>query len=226
MAKGVRDLVVYIERKQLSFYGGAFEKVITFPLDKKLVNDLEMIDRNALIEAISDLVKVSSASARLIIIFSDSVSILEDLGANLTSEQLTQAEKSFYSTVPFDETATKLVKTAKGFRAVGVNWEFYRVIIEALAPKGFKIAVALPAMAVPEFDQKAGLTDKVASTIVSKLGSFNNYGFYQGPIEKEETDTAPQRGPAPAKKSKLLPILIGVFVFFVVVLVILLLARR
>ena len=188
-------------------------------LDKKLVNDLEVIDRNALIDGISDLVKVNQASARLVIVFADSASIVDDLGAELTPAQLFQAEKDFYNLVPFDETATKLIKFAKGYKAIGVNWEFYRVIVEALAPQGFRVAAVIPALAVTDLNQKEGLTDRSGATIISKLSSFKNFSFYQGVTEKEEPEVNAQPKPKSEKKSKLLPMLIGVFVLLTIILV-------
>ena len=70
-------------------------------------------------------------------------------------------------------------------------------------------------MAVTDLDQKQGLTDRSASLVISKLTSFKNFSFYQGAIEKEEKEE-PKTTP---KKSKSLPLLIGVFALLVVILV-------
>lgn len=225
MAKGTSDLVVYLERRRISFYAGPFKKIAVLNLEENLVKDLEVIDKTALVDAVSALVNVEGVSANFVIVFADSMTIYKDL-PDLTAQELEGEEKSFSSIVPFDRAATKFIKEEQGYRAVAINSEIYRMVAQALVPKGFKLVAVIPAIAIDKFDQKAGLTDKAGSRILSKVKSLKNYSFLPTIATEEKVKSTIQNTKASGGKFKLMPMLIGVFLLLLLVLLGLLLKRR
>ena len=220
-------MVVYVDRDRLQFYGGAFEKIENLVFADNFVKDLEVIDKNALIGAISSFVNVNHAEANLVLIFSDTVSFLMEIPANLSKEQFDTKEKTFYGSVPFAEIATKLIKTQSGYVAVAVNWELIKVVREALGIKGFKLVATIPSFVVDGFDRQLGLTDKIFSVVFSKIDIIKNYDFSDQETFNLAKATATANKPV-MRSLKLKPvhILLVIFVMLIVVFVGLVFIRR
>ncbi|MBI3397594.1 hypothetical protein HY045_03905 [Candidatus Woesebacteria bacterium] len=222
MAKITRDLVIYIERKQMTFFGGGLEKVIKLPLEKELYCDLEVVDRALLVEEISKVIQLSRSPAYLNVIFSDSASFFKDLDSGLIPERLEEEEKKFRDLVPFDEVAIALVKVGQGYKVIGVNWEIYRVVVEAISSKGFVPLSVVPELAVPGFNQKGGLNEKSGLLVVQKQKSLKQNNFSTS-IEVNEKLIGKRDIKSLIKNIKPVTVLVGVFTLLVTILVFLIL---
>lgn len=227
MAKISQDLIVYIDRAEISLYGGQFEKVVRLPVDEKVIFDLEVLDREALIGLINSAVDIINVKANLIIIVSDSASFFKELPENLTDEEENEEKEVFASSIPFEEAITKVVNTQNGHaEVVSVNRALYMPIVEALVAKGFRLLTVIPANTIPHFNQKEGLTKKKGESIFANLNTLKENSFYTALAEVKKTQVFIEKSKIELKKSKLAPILITVFLVLVSVLVILMVKRN
>lgn len=220
-AKKANDLAVLVNRTSLTFVGGTLDRPTQIKFDGKAVLDLEVIDRKVFSEQILSVIEKQESKLNFVLLFSDDSSFFKDIPLTSTAPEIETFEKQFLSLVPFDKVAHKLVKLSNNYRLVAVNWGICDVLSETLKLQGYNLEMVIPAFVVPNFDQKAGLTEATASSVFSRLS--NLAGFNLAP-DKNQSDPIPVRSVVTSKKSHL-PLLVGVFVFLILILGFLL-ARR
>lgn len=206
MSKKTYSLTIFVERNSLTFSGDSFEKPVKMTFDKALFSDLEIIDKKLFIEKVLMQLNDSKSSNDFILVFSDDICFFKEFSINSTKEQIDQEEKEFLQLMPFEKVAYKLIKFTNSYRFVGVNENICTILANALVSKGYKLAMALPEVVVPNFNLESSIPD-----------SLKVYNLFQGKnsekLEQSKINSSP--------KKSYLALLIGVFIFLLVILALL-----
>lgn len=204
MAKKTHNLTIFIERNSLTFSGDSFESPIKMTFDETVISDLEIVDKKLFSEKVLSQVKNSESLSEFNLVFSDSVCFFKELPLNSTKEQIDQEEKVFLQLMPFDKVAYKLIKFTNAYKFVGVNENMCNILCDILASKGFRLSMVLPEVVIPKFNLESPIPD-----------SLKVYNLVQN---KSVARSEQNKTNLPAKKSYL-TLLVGVFIFLLVILV-------
>ncbi|MEK7168466.1 MAG: hypothetical protein AAB778_00465 [Patescibacteria group bacterium] len=210
MSKKTKDLIVFVERNSLILSGNSFEKPIKLVFNKEVFSDLEIVDKKVFVENISAQFKNKEVYGNLIIVFSDDTCFVNEIPINSTQEQIEVEEKRFISLMPFDKVIYKLIKFTNSYKLIGINSDIYLTIEETLAAKGFSLLMVLPKTVIPNFDLNSVIPEslKVYSLVETNNG----------------IKTGLNKTIFPSKKNYL-SLLVGVFIFLLVILAILIVRR-
>lgn len=210
MSKKTKDLIVFVERNSLILSGNSFEKPIKLVFNKEVFSDLEIVDKKVFVENISAQFKNKEVYGNLIIVFSDDTCFVNEIPINSTQEQIEVEEKRFISLMPFDKVIYKLIKFTNSYKLIGINSDIYLTIEETLAAKGFSLSMVLPKIVIPNFDLNSVIPESLK---VYSLVETNN-GIKTG-LNKTIFQS----------KKNYLSLLVGVFIFLLVILAILIVRR-
>lgn len=223
MADGAKDTILYLDRSSLYAYTG--DRIVRLDFPGEALKDLEIIDKSAFDEALDKFITLNKLQPeRIWTVLSESICFTKDFE---TSDQAKFEKdiKEFLDAVPFDQVISKRFKSSSGVSVIAANKNLVDGITDIFERKGFRVEGVTPAIIFPTVGGRRVFDEAFAKVIMGN-GQLAESGNMIQKIQPERTQTNPaETNGTPAKKSKMLPYLIGVFAILIAILLVLLVLR-
>lgn len=233
-------IVIYIDRNSLAVYQDVLHDIPRFNFTQDLVVNSDVVNKEKLMGLIGTFIKLfKMVPSSLVIILSDDVIYVKDftdafkepssgaLKENTDYVQDRDQVQNFLENVPFENVLAKVIKAKGVNRAVAVNKDLIRVITNAFANKGSVVEAVIPGFLYGQSAKLASGLNAVNARIilenveVLKLGNLLTNQDEMSSLQTSESEiglTMHEQTKKPRNIRQF--ILIGAFVFLLIVLII------
>lgn len=223
MQKEGKNEVLMLTRNRIYLYDGA--NVLTLDIPTTIVSDLDIKDRDGLINLITTFIQNNKLlPAQIYFVLAESICFFKDIQIESSSDLVKTEEMvtEFTESIPFSSVLAKTYKSVNMWRVVGSNQDLIDTIFEAFADRGFGLSALVPAIIFVDLASVTELTIDKAQIILSKkeLAVENSMVGEQKVLDQQLTTTQ-----TAVPKNKLLPYLIATFSILVIILIYLVVTR-
>lgn len=207
--------LLYIDANIAYLYGANVSDAVELDLsDPKIIHDLEVVNQEQLEAKILSFVDTNKIiPSGILIVLSNTFTFDKDFNDSATPK-LYEEIQSFLSTVPFEDTYSKTYQIGKSSKIIAVNKAFCDVFITEFEKLKFTFSGVVPLQIVqsimPEFSEKVNL-----KLLYGKLDALKQYRIF---TPEKEAVKETEKTHKTTTKSKQPIILIGVFVFLLIIL--------
>lgn len=242
-------IIIFLDRSGFIIYQDTLSNVWQFPFSQDLVQNLDVVNKEQLINLIGSFIQTNKViPSSLIIVLSDSVIFQKDLTGlqpkpesqqpslqaslspdktinkhqiDFANKELQEKEiKNFLDNVPFEEVLAKVINNT---RIVVVNKDLLEAIVDPFKKIGCIVNAVVPCFMYQQYiDFSGGLSQDIARVILQQEERLKLGNMLTGQPIKTQQDPYGEPQKAPKEKSNNLRqfILIVVFVFLLIVLAI------
>jgi hypothetical protein len=218
MAEG--ETILFIEKNRISVYAG--DGIMKLDIPQNIVRDFDIVDKSGFDGTLDTFIKSKKLSPNHTwVVLSDSVCFSRDFD-QADPLKLEDEIKDFLESVPFNQVVSKRYKSQTGVRVIATNLELVEGLTEVFEGDGFSIDIVIPGAIFPELGIGKTLNSETARSIIQNR-SLADQGNMLAKTPLPKSNAEPAGKP---QKSKLLPVLIGVFALLITVLVVVLISNR
>lgn len=214
-------LIILVTQNALHLLGEGDSHVQILPLPTTIVNNLELLNKDALYTLITDWTKQKTyANTKISWILARelcfTLNITQSDPAKLDSEIL-----QFLDTVPFENVISHNYLTPEGRQVVATNKDLVTALIQGFALHGYTTQTVLPASIIP-LDE---LTSETGKVVVRRANELERESLLTpvlvkaNPVEAS-VEEASHQGVDPSKPKSYLPLLLVTFGVLVAILLI------
>lgn len=169
--------IIYLQRNGLQVYEESIGKIVTFPFPQEVVRDVEIINKDALIQQIGAFIQENHLTpANVVIILAENIFLTKDFIPPQTGTN-DIVKKQFLDTLPFEEVVSlQLSLDNNGEKIIGTNARFIEVIQSAFTLQGFSIVTVSPAYVLGATLQN-GLTAENIEQINKNISLLKQYAL-------------------------------------------------
>lgn len=237
-------IVLFLERNGFSLYQSSLTSILKFAFPPETVVNLDVINREQLINLIYSFIKTNKIiPSNLIIVILESIVYEKDLANNTSptagenfqlsreavqsvsaKEQQEKEIQNFLENIPFEELFAKIVKLGETERLIAVNKDLAESIMEPFRKIGCIVEAIIPSfMYGKSVDFASGLTREASILVlrrpdIIKIGNLLTNQHVLNTQQHLESPTIKQTEKKP--KNIKLYIMIGVFVIVLIILAI------
>lgn len=218
--------VLYIDRNRIDLAVQGSDSICSCNITNNLVQDLELQNEVELEKLITTFITQNKISpSYFVTVLSHNVLFEKDI-VNLTGSQAESVHFEFVGNVPFENTISKMYKTANGFRTVVMNNDYYLSVKTALIKLGFIADAVIPDFILgQEIAQKSSLDLSTVKFVLQKFDSLRQQSLIsQENTVQKNVEQSPVLQNNDPKKSQL-PLLLGVFGILIIILIIVVLMQ-
>lgn len=209
--------VIYLDKYMFDFYSELSPNVLRFSFTPDTVRDFDVINHELIINQIKLFVQQNKlAPVMLHIVLSDTVLFGKEIKITDPGKRDLDVQ-AFLDTVPFESVGSTTVMLPNSVQVLATNKDMYETIKSGFEPNGFTTELVIPALMMKEVNLKNGLSPDSAQFIISRAVALRQYNFISVamPVEPQEQGS---KGEMSQKNNKRTFLLVGVFVFLILVL--------
>ncbi len=172
-------IILFLDKDGFDLYTPTQESFIRFTFPQNIVQDMEVLNEDALVAQITVLLtNANIPPSTVVILISQSLLFVQDIQTVFPSEEenkppktLTGVEQQqkiqlFLDTVPFESIESKAFPLEDTIRIVATNKTIYDTIIIAFEKSGYIIKAVIPAFILGAANEGEGLNDEVIATVI------------------------------------------------------------
>lgn len=215
-----KQALLYLDRNGFYFYESGLSNVLSLGFAETSVKNLDVVDEKSLdnqIQTFSTQAKLAPSNISIILspnlIFEKDILILEP------TQQKEEADK-FINTVPFTNVASATYPISNGVKVIGVNEDLFLAVKNSFEKLGCVASLVLPYHALgPDIALLNNFTVGNVSQLMKKLDRLRPFNMLQLKIVEQPKDsiaTSPNQSPKSNKRA----ILMGGFLFVLIVVLV------
>jgi hypothetical protein len=212
---------IFLTRSGIDIYTTTLEDILHYTFPATLVQDIEVINREELVNQIALLFQTNNITGNdfTILVYDDLLFSKEF--KNDPSEKGLEEIKKFISGVPFEYTLVKQIKTKENIRVFTTNETLIESAVEGCQKNdNFVSFASISYYALQGVDLTNGFTKQVAEVALKKTDQIKQYSFISEEkssyVVKRDEDLPFLKNP----KNRRTILLLGVFVVLIVILII------
>ncbi len=209
------NAILFLDRDRFDFYMAASGNILSLPFSENIVNAMDVVNLEQFetqIRAFVDQNKIGPANIMMIL----SPNIVFEKDIETIGEH--EVEK-FRDTVPFENIYTQSFPLAGGVRVIAVNRDLCDAIKNSFENLGFNIDTIVSYAALGSEMGNIGALDlEISQQIIKRFDSIKHYSFQMDKKTDKSQITSKNTTSILAKKNIRLYVMIGVFLFFLLIL--------
>jgi hypothetical protein len=214
-------LVILLTANTLQMIGQKDTAVTSLPLPTTIINNMEVINKDALYQLVTDWLKQRTYINTEIVWLLGSELCFEHLITSTDPDKIDSEIVQFLDTVPFEEVISKTYVSGAVKQLTAVNKILIQAFIQAFSLHGYNTRAVVPVRLVSGSDN---LTLDIAKLTYKKESELEkNTLFLVTPTQPVVSTTKPATTEKPKSQ---LPLLLAVFVILIVILAIVILSVR
>lgn len=214
-------LVILLTANTLQMIGQKDTAVTSLPLPTTIINNMEVINKDALYQLVTDWLKQRTYINTEIVWLLGSQLCFEHVITSTDPDKIDSEIVQFLDTVPFEEVISKTYVSGAVKQLTAVNKILIQAFIQAFSLHGYNTRAVVPVRLVSGSDN---LTLDIAKLTYKKESELEkNTLFLVTPTQPVVSTTKPATTEKPKSQ---LPLLLAVFVILIVILAIVILSVR
>ncbi len=214
-------LVILLTANTLQMIGQKDTAVTSLPLPTTIINNMEVINKDALYQLVTDWLKQRTYINTEIVWLLGSQLCFEHVITSTDPDKIDSEIVQFIDTVPFEEVLSKTYASGSVRQLTAVNKLLITSFIQAFSLHGYTTRAVVPVRLVSQTDN---LTLDIAKLTYKKENELEkNTLFLVTPTQPVVSTTKPATTEKPKSQ---LPLLLAVFVILIVILAIVILSVR
>ena len=205
-------LVILLTANTLQMIGQKDTAVTSLPLPTTIINNMEVINKDALYQLVTDWLKQRTYINTEIVWLLGSQLCFEHVITSTDPDKIDSEIVQFLDTVPFEEVISKTYTTGPVRQLTAVNKILISAFIQAFSLHGYNTRAVVPGRLVSSSEE---LTLDIARLAYKKENELDKNSLFAVSVS---TPVAPSNPQAPEKPKSQLPLLLTVFVILLAIL--------
>lgn len=212
--------VVFVDRKNMYYFGGDAKTALSLPFPPTAVQDMEVINGDELIKTITDFIKANKLKpAEILYCFSSQTYFEKAVPEKTAPEEIERLRSEFNENVPFNKILSKDFSQGKNTTIIAMNKDFAYTMKKVFETLGFSTQAIIPTF-VLYGQQAVTFSSQVGEQLMKHFNSLQQVSFPTKEdetknIDHDEKEFAVQKKPG----NNRLYVLIGVFGVLIIILI-------
>lgn len=209
-------LVILVLRNSLQVFGEGDNVVQTIALPATVIDNLEVLNKDALYTLITDWTKQKTyQDTEITWILSPELCFIHAI-TSTDQDKVDSETLQFLDTVPFEEVVSRTYNTSTSRQLIATNKTLITALIQGFSLHGYTTQSVIPA---PLIDMDSVLTPDLAHTALKRSGELEKESLIIPTMTEPKIPiTAITPGSNPAKPKSSLPLLLTIFGVLVAIL--------
>ncbi len=216
--------IVFIQKDRLEYYDEVQAKILQFVFQPTVVQDLEVADRDQLnIQLKSFLQNNKISTANLLFVISNSIIFEKSFPLSTAVNKETEVQK-FLENIPFEQVIYKVIDRQKDYQVLAINKDLYSSFKLSFESLGSKVLGIIPLVSLGElYRNSQNLNSDIVKYTLSHFDQLQKQSFIQEEVNQVMQEVNPENAVDSSQFKNALnkyrtPILLSVFIFFLVIL--------